>query len=100
MASDTPNPVHLAVQASPDGVELVVTGAPGATDDARFDLEVDSKGAGGTTRTVQSGANRAGGAGGVLLRSTIRTSGLTQWTARLRVHSAGGDYSETRSSGE
>ncbi|MBN2974441.1 hypothetical protein JW805_20850 [Roseomonas aeriglobus] len=96
MASDTPKPVHLTVQESPDGVELVV---PGAADDARSDLEVDSKGAGGTTRTVQSGTNRAGGAGGVLLRSTIRTSGLTQWTARMWVHSAGGEYSETCSSG-
>lgn len=99
MASDTPKPVHLTVQENPDGVDLVVTGAPGAAGDARFDLEVESKGAGGTTRTVQSGTNRAGGAGGVLLRSTIRTSGLNQWTARLRVHADGGEYSETRSSG-
>ena len=98
MANDTPKPVHLTVQESPDGVDLVVTGAPGTADDSHFDLEVESKGAGGTTRTMQSGTNRRGGAGGVLLRSTIRTSGLNQWTARLRVQSAAGDYSETRSS--
>lgn len=97
MAADDIKPVHLEVQESTDGVELVVTGMAGARADARFDLEVESKGASGTTKTVQSGTNRGGGTGGVLLRSRIHTSGLAQWTARLRVRSDEGEYSETRS---
>ena len=97
MAADAPKPVHLDVIESADGVELVVTGAAQVAADARFELEVDSKGQGGTTRTVQSGINRKGSGGGVLLRSRIHTSGLAGWTAKLRVQGDGTDYSETRS---
>lgn len=98
-AEDT-RPVHLDIVESGDGVELIVRGDAGAATDARFELEVESKGAGGTTRTVQSGANRKGGAGGVLLQSRIRTSGLSHWTARLRVQAGDESYTETRSKAE
>jgi len=98
MAAEAPQPVHLQIKESGDGVELLVTGAAGAGAEARFELEVESRGAGGTTRTTQSGINRKGGAGGVLLTSRIHTSGLSHWTARLHVRSDGAEYSETRSS--
>ncbi len=93
-------PVHLDVQASGDGVDLVVTGDAAAHADARFQLEVESAGSGGSTKTVQAGTNRGGGAGGVLLRSRIHTSGLQRWTARLKVTADGKEYSETRSSSD
>ncbi len=100
MTATDARPVHLDIEASGDGVDLVVRGNTGAHADARFELEVESAGTGGTTRTVQSGASRGGGAGGVLLRSRIQTSGLQRWTARLKVTADGREYSETRSSAD
>jgi hypothetical protein len=97
MKPDPAEPIRLEIRASADSVDLTVVGNGPLPDDARFTLEVESQGKGGTTKTAQSGTERAGGARGTLLRSRIVTSGLTGWSARLTVTIGARAYTMERS---
>jgi hypothetical protein len=98
MTSDQPRPVHLQVSEDADSVELIVTASDGGQTAANFKLEFESIGLGGRTKTAQSGTNARQAPGGVLLRSRVKTSGLTGWNARLSVESGGHAYEELRMS--
>lgn len=96
MSGDPARPVALRLDAQQDFLDIaVVLDAPA---EAQFALEISSKGQGGTTKTVQSGNSRGRATGDTLLSSRIRTSGMSGWTARLKVTIDGEDYVVERSS--
>lgn len=90
MIEDPGRAVALRLDAQPDFLDVAVVLDRAV--EAQFALEIASMGQGGTTRTVQSGTTRGRAAGDTLLSSRIRTSGMSGWTARLKVTVDGRDY--------